>query len=404
MKKIGYIINSGIISGGINVVFEHASAIKAAGFDVYILSENEILKEDVSWHHKSSNLKFITFKAAQSKLFSIVFATWWGTVFDLGKVNAERYGFFCQSIESRFYNHEDIVSKYLNEFTYRLPLYIYTEADWIRDYLKENYNKEVPVIPNGLDKGIFTLKGETYEPRNPDKIRVLVEGSFNAPFKQTARSIELCKKAGIDDIWLLTSTEMRYYPGVCRVYSQIAIENVPKVYRSCDVLLKLSKVEGMFGPPLEMMHSGGTAITYDVTGSEMYMKNNYNGIVVPMGDESQIIRALKLLKNDKQYLESLKKGAIETASNWPSWHQVSKKLIRFINKTLSDDLTVYRRNSSLEMIKAGNYLMGPLYCEVMKKHQGGIKHAAKILIYDFINLLKIIRNKVLSKNALLKKD
>jgi hypothetical protein len=42
--------------------------------------------------------------------------------------------------------------------------------------------------------------------------------------------------------------------------------DTPLVYRSCDILGKLSYVEGMFGPPLEMFHCGWTAIVYNVTG------------------------------------------------------------------------------------------------------------------------------------------
>ncbi len=69
---------------------------------------------------------------------------------------------------------------------------------------------------------------------------------------------------------------------------KIPVESTPVIYRSCDVLLKLSKVEGMFGPPLEMFHCGGTAITYDVTGSEEYLVSGRNSLVVPMDDEKAV--------------------------------------------------------------------------------------------------------------------
>ena len=51
------------------------------------------------------------------------------------------------------------------------------------------------------------------------------------------------------------------------------------IYRSCDVIVKLSYVEGMFGPPLEMFHCGGTSIVYDVTGHDEYIVHGKNGLV-----------------------------------------------------------------------------------------------------------------------------
>ena len=65
-----------------------------------------------------------------------------------------------------------------------------------------------------------------------------------------------------------------------RVFERVAVESTPVIYRSCDVLVKLSQVEGMYGPPLEMFHCGGTVVTYDVTGHEEYVEHGVNGLVV----------------------------------------------------------------------------------------------------------------------------
>jgi len=92
-------------------------------------------------------------------------------------------------------------------------------------------------------------------------------------FKNVEKTIELCLQSDADEIWLLTSTEISEYPGVDKCFSRVAIEKTPEIYRSCDVLVKLSYVEGMFGPPLEMFHCGGTAIVYDVTGHDEYIKH-----------------------------------------------------------------------------------------------------------------------------------
>ena len=43
-----------------------------------------------------------------------------------------------------------------------------------------------------------------------------------------------------------------------------------EIYNQCDVLLKMSKVEGVFGPPLEMMACGGTCVVGNVSGYDEY--------------------------------------------------------------------------------------------------------------------------------------
>jgi hypothetical protein len=95
------------------------------------------------------------------------------------------------------------------------------------------------------------------------------------------------------------------------------------VYRSCDLVLKLSHVEGMFGPPLEMFHCGGTALVYDVTGHDEYIVHDQNAYVVKTDDEAEVVRLLRRLKENPSELERLKCGAAETAAAWPDWDACS---------------------------------------------------------------------------------
>jgi hypothetical protein len=65
----------------------------------------------------------------------------------------------------------------------------------------------------------------------------------------------------------------------------------------------------MFGPPLEMFHCGGTAIVYDVTGHDEYIRHGVNSLVVERDNELQVVDWLKKLKNDIGLLDKLKAGA-----------------------------------------------------------------------------------------------
>jgi hypothetical protein len=94
-----------------------------------------------------------------------------------------------------------------------------------------------------------------------------------------------------------------------------------ELYGRTDVVLKLSSVEGMFGPPLEGMHRGATCVVSPVTGHDEYVEHGWNGLVTDWDDLRGTARELDLLAADRRYLHFLRMNAVETARAWPSWEQ-----------------------------------------------------------------------------------
>lgn len=327
MKCI-FTLGSPAIGGGTIVIFEHAIRMKAAGEDVYIVTDRKISKEEYSWHPLAHTLKWVTYDEVKNVEFDMAIATWWRTVYELYRIKSKKYIYFVQSIESKFYSDDEQGLKMLAEMTYMLDMRVITEATWIKEYL-EKYGIDAHLVHNGIRKDTFTLEGETYD--KCKGLRVLVEGPIDVGFKNVPKTIELVKRSNADEIWLLTSSKIDSYDGVDRVFSNVPPSECSKIYRSCDVLVKLSYVEGMFGPPLEMFHCGGTAIVYDVTGHDEYIVHNKNGLVVKTDNEEQVVEYINKLK-DKKLLNKLKKGAIKTASEWVSWEESSKKFYDTVKK------------------------------------------------------------------------
>jgi len=156
-------------------------------------------------------------------------------------------------------------------------------------------------------------------------VRALVEGPVNIPMKGVDDAVRACRQAGIDEVWLLTSSDVSEHPGVDRVLSQIPMPEVGAVYRSCDVLVKATHVEGLFGPPLEMMHCGGTVVTYAVTGADEIIRDGVNGRLAALGDVDGLAGALTQMCDDPTVLARLKEGARRTASAWPDWDAASSR-------------------------------------------------------------------------------
>ncbi|MGA9869453.1 MAG: hypothetical protein WBQ75_23710, partial [Acetobacteraceae bacterium] len=280
MADIAFAILGVDISGGMLVVFEHAIHLTEAGHRVTFVSGGKIVPREIAWHRigaaDHADIAWRTFSEVASSRFDYAIATFWRSFFDLHRLDAGHYLYFVQSIESRFYPPDERVLRAAVEATYEVPIGIITEATWIHDYLTTIHGRQVEVVLNGIDKTLFRPDGIAAQPRIPGRPRILVEGPVEVAFKNVPKAIELCRAAGVAEIWLLTSTYVDEFEGVDRVFSRLPIASVPAIYRSCDVIVKLSYVEGMFGPPLEMFHCGGTAIVYAVTGHDEYIRHGVN--------------------------------------------------------------------------------------------------------------------------------
>ena len=287
----------------VELIFEHASKLAKEGENVYIVTDRKVAPEEYAWHTSAHLLKWVTYDQIKDEEFDLAIITWWRTMYEAYKIKAKRYCYFVQSIESRFYPESEQGLKMLAEMTYMLDMKVITEATWIKEYL-EKYGVEAYLVHNGIRKDLFTLEGDIYE--KCDGLRVLVEGPVDVAFKNVPKTVKLVNDSKADEVWLLTSSDVKEYPGVDRVFSRVSPADCAKIYRSCDVIVKLSYVEGMFGPPLEMFHCGGTAIVYDVTGHDEYIVHDKNGLVVKTDDDQKVVEYINKLKDDKKYLKLLK--------------------------------------------------------------------------------------------------
>ena len=343
-KKIAFVIGSAAISGGTYVIFQHAMYLKKQGHQVTMICMSydeykNLQQQQQPWHEGIHAFDFIAVEEAGSDHFDLVIFTWWKTIYHAPDVSGDNYLYFVQSIESRFYPVADKPLRRLVDKTYQISLPVITEATWIKNYLRDKYQRQVHLVPNGARKDCYFEKGPVFAPREVGKLRVLVEGPLNVSFKNVEKTIDLCSRVSDIEVWLLSSTLVKSYPGVNRVFSQVPVSETAKIYRSCDVIVKLSYVEGMFGPPLEMFHCGGTAIVYDVTGHDEYIKNEVNGLVIRTDNEKAVVAAIEKLRDQPVFLRKLKDGALKTAGEWFDWEMSSRQFDAAVSDFMTHGVT-----------------------------------------------------------------
>jgi glycosyltransferase involved in cell wall biosynthesis len=321
--RVAFLLNDLQLSGGVGVVVEHARQLAHNhDFDVTLVLARE--QEEPPWRYRGlTDVPVETLPAARSEHFDIAIATWWETAFSLFELHAERYAYFVQSLEDRFY-HADEAERIGASLTMDLPVDFITEARWIANTIRETRPEaRVFYVRNGIDKAAFPLPAKLDVRRN-GPLRVLVEGHAGVWFKgvqSAAYAAAAMTEPHHVTLVVPDSERMQGELPADDLIGPLSRDEMSDLYGRTDVVLKLSSVEGMFGPPLEGMHRGATCVVSPVTGHEEYVEHGWNGVVTDWDDLRGTARELDLLAADRRYLHFLRSNALETARAWPSWEQ-----------------------------------------------------------------------------------
>ncbi|HYF26017.1 MAG TPA: glycosyltransferase family 4 protein [Baekduia sp.] len=325
MLDVAFVVNDLALSGGVGVVVQHARQLAARhGMDVTLVLARPLT--DPTWGYDDlEHLHVASLDEARARQFDIAVSTWWETAPATFALRARRYASFVQSLEDRFYSPEE-PERTAAGLVLDLPVAFITEARWIRDTLSDlRPDARCLLVRNGIDKDVF-VPLERVVPRFDGPLRILVEGYAGTWFKGVNASVAAVR-AMREPAQLTvvapdrTGLDVR---GVDRVVGPVPQREMADLYAQTDVVLKLSRVEGMYGPPLEGFHRGATVVTTEVTGHEEYVVHGRNGLVVDWDDLGGTAHALDLLARDRRLLHELRCGALATARSWPSWEQAGE--------------------------------------------------------------------------------
>ncbi|MDO8241155.1 MAG: glycosyltransferase family 4 protein [Candidatus Moranbacteria bacterium] len=311
-QKIFYLVPGVKISGGIAVVFQHANGLLQRGYDVKILSLNN--SNDGSWF-PNQEVEILPYSQTQEILESdeadVLIATAYSTAFSVDMSKAKRKLYFVQSDESRFFPEDAELTKKIKK-TYELPLEYVVAVSWLQEWLKKEFGQDAHCVPNGLDLNMFH-KTEAIEPK-ANKIRILIEGGINISYKGMDDAYAVVKDLDCE-LWIVSNNgKPRRDWKYDRFFENVSLQDMPKIYSSCDILLKMSKVESFCYPPLEMMACGGVAVIRRVTGIEEYAVDGENCLIVE--DIESAKKAIERLISDESLRNKLITTGLETTKKW----------------------------------------------------------------------------------------
>jgi glycosyltransferase involved in cell wall biosynthesis len=258
--------------------------------------------------------------------YDIAIATWWETVPALWQLDAARRAVLLQSFEQRFYDRDAPFERLSAETTLALPLDFIAVAPWLRDALASlRPDARCWMVPPGIDKDVFT-GGPA--PRGGGPLEVLIEGQPTLSFKGVHEAVGTVQamREPVRTTLVALDADGASDLGVDRVVGGLDAPGMAELYSQSDVLLKLSRVEGLGLAPVEGFHCGLPCVVTPFTGHQEYARHGENGVVVGFDDVQGTAGWLDLLARDRKLLGRLSAGARATAEGWPSQDESTRRL------------------------------------------------------------------------------
>lgn len=125
-------------------------------------------------------------------------------------------------------------------------------------------------------------------------------------------------KAQIDALNLSETVELRGY---------VEYEDVPEIYRECDVFASPTYAEGFSNTILEAMTSGLPIVSTRAVGVVDCLRNGENGLLVEPGNVEELKNALRELLENAARRKTLAENALEECRRVYSWEKIGRQII-----------------------------------------------------------------------------
>ncbi|QEC46227.1 glycosyltransferase family 4 protein [Baekduia soli] len=341
--RVAFVLQDLQLSGGVGVAVEHAAQLRRHhGIDARLVLARP--QEHPHWGYRGLDQVPVLGLAEALELdWDIAVATWWETTSVLFRLRARRHAYFIQLLEDSAYP-AGAPERLAAAMTTALPVRFITEARWLAELL-EDYQPGTRVlyVRNGIPKDVFAIPDRVAPATGGEPLRVVLEGARG--YVQKGVDDALAAVAAMREpahVTWVSPHPTEPPPGVDTVLSGLSHAEMAQLFGEQHVILKLSRAEGMYGPPLEAFHRGATVVTTPVTGHDEYIEHGVNGLVVGWDDIHGTARTLDLLARDRRLLHELRTGALRTARAWPDWRQSSQWMALALRRVLAEPMPPVR--------------------------------------------------------------
>jgi glycosyltransferase involved in cell wall biosynthesis len=311
-------------SGGIDVAVGHARLLREledVDAQLVVAADGDGDVED-----RYAGVPVLGLEAARGQRFDVAVATWWTTALVAPELEAASTALLLQSLDERFYPARDAFDRLGAVLALDAVDHVFAVSDHLGRLVgRLRPDRPVHVVRNGVDKAVFAAPSRSGESEGP--LRILVEGQPGLWLKGVDDALTATRAMSAPaSVTVVSRRPGADPPGADRVLSALSAPEMARLYAETDVMVKLSRFEGLGLPPLEAAHAGVPSIVTPFGGQEDWLRHGANGIEVGFDDLATVTAWLDLLARDRDLLARLGRGALATAAEWPGTEDATRQL------------------------------------------------------------------------------
>lgn len=368
------------MTGGIRQIFEIANGLEARGNEVTITA----LRGDHSWFPLKAKVNYVRppkkwsryvdiwskLKSRRTETYfwtveriSILLGIEWDFVkllteaiptcdINVASSSYEAMAVYRSKIGVPFYlvmDYEELVRNISGSYgmqvfseSLHLPFHFMTVSTWLKEWLKENYNKDAVVIGSAVNQNVFYPRKGILDGGDDQKVMGIFKYGYpnkgerdlicalNMSFEKLPKLnlIAVGRKSVFDRI---TKEVKPNFPFL--FFESPSDDELAKLYSSANLFVYSSHVEGFGLPPLEAMACGTPVVTTDCLGVREYAVDGYNTLLVPPKDPNKLSEAISKLLIEIELTKKIRQNGLNTAGHH-NWNQVVDCVEKYFKNTL----------------------------------------------------------------------
>lgn len=326
-KNVAFVVPSGEISGGVNVILKHADILRKHGYDVTIINNvSRRIYTDDSRKLDGYN-EVLAYKTEIEQRIDEAVATLWATLPYVRELSsAETRSYFVQNFETDFLYPGDR-NRMIANSTYCYNNIKYTTMSlWCKEWLRDRFSQDALYASNGLWSERYQYKKRDISGR---KIKILIEGDPHSEWKNVDEAFRITNQLDRDQFeinFLSYYAEPKDWYIVDNFHQKVPSEIVGSIYQQNDILLKTSLLESFSYPPLEMIATGGFVVVIPNGGNLEYLVDEENCLMFDSGDDVRAIEHIKRIVSDKELRERLDGNGKKLVARY-SWESMESQIV-----------------------------------------------------------------------------
>ena len=225
--------------------------------------------------------------------------------------------------------------------------YIVANSSSLKSLCKQfSQNLDFEMITNGVDTDIFyPLDKKNYSDNSNVKLLFISRLAWQKGIETLIKSLGILKNRGITNFKLTVVGDGHLKDAMFSLIDHYGIrekvdflgwrklEELPFIYRSSDLFILPSVMEGMPSVVLQAMACGLPVIVSKVDGFKEIVEENVNGFTAEYNNEEDFANAIEKLIKSSELREKMSIKSVEKSKAF-SWESIAKKYLELYQKTV----------------------------------------------------------------------